>query len=68
VLWVTHNLQEALRLADRVLVLSESPGRLLADLHVDLLRPRSDTSGAFAGKLEILRALLGRQIVQEAAA
>jgi NitT/TauT family transport system ATP-binding protein len=68
VLWVTHNLQEALRLADRVLVLSESPGRLLADHHVDLLRPRSDTSVAFAGELEILRTLLGRQIVQEAAA
>ena len=40
VLFITHSVDEALTLADRVLVMSPRPGRLLADLPVPFERPR----------------------------
>ena len=41
VLYVTHDLEEAALLADRILVLSGRPARIAADIPVPLARPRS---------------------------
>ena len=41
VLFVTHNVREAVALGDRVLVFSPRPGRIIHEFRIDLPRPRS---------------------------
>jgi NitT/TauT family transport system ATP-binding protein len=41
IIFVTHNVREAARLGDRVLVLTFRPGRIKAEIRIDLPRPRS---------------------------
>ena len=42
VIMVTHSINESLFLADKVLVLTQRPGKIKLDLQVDLPRPRKD--------------------------
>jgi NitT/TauT family transport system ATP-binding protein len=55
VLFVTHDAEEALYLADRIVVLSERPGRVQAHFAVDIPRPRSFETRFSAGFLALKR-------------
>ena len=48
VLFVTHNAREAVRLADRVVMLAPRPGRILSEQRIDLPRPRRIESAEVA--------------------
>ena len=61
VLFVTHSVTEAVALADRVVVLSPRPGRIAAELTIDLPRPRrpdDERAPAFLDAVDRIRALL----------
>ena len=63
VVFVTHDVEEALYLSDRVAVVSRRPGRLVATVAVDHDRPRDPhlvtTPGFVAQRAEVLQALEG---------
>ncbi|HEX2556442.1 MAG TPA: ABC transporter ATP-binding protein [Microvirga sp.] len=66
VLFVTHGIDEAVLLADRIVVLGRRPGRLKAVVEVDLPRPRTDarTSPAFTRLVEHVWSLIRDEAVR----
>jgi NitT/TauT family transport system ATP-binding protein len=64
-LFVTHSIDEAVFLGDRVVVMSRNPGRVVADIAIDLPRPRTidvtDTP-AFVDSRRRIRQLLGSDV------
>jgi NitT/TauT family transport system ATP-binding protein len=47
ILMVTHNIEEAVLMCDRVLVFSSRPGRIAADIKIDLPQPRNRVEPVF---------------------
>jgi len=64
VIFVTHNVDEALYLADRVVVLTSRPGRVKKVYEVQLARPRKRTFQSFVRMREDILKLLGEEILQ----
>jgi NitT/TauT family transport system ATP-binding protein len=59
VIYVTHNVSEAVYLADRVIVMSAHPGTVKADIRIPLDRPRDPLSAEFLEWQKILLRHLG---------
>jgi len=70
VLFVTHNVREAVALGERVLVFSPRPGRIVREFRIDLPRPRSLEDHALVDKaaeiMSVLREVMGAQELEEA--
>jgi NitT/TauT family transport system ATP-binding protein len=47
IILVTHNIEEAVLMCDRVLLFSSNPGRVASEIKIDLPQPRDRTSPAF---------------------
>jgi len=62
VIFVSHNVDEASYLADRVVVLTARPGRVKAVREIGLERPRSRTSQLFVKKREEILKLLQEEV------
>ncbi len=67
IVFVTHAIEEAIALADRVVVMSPGPGRIVRDVRVDLPRPRDVTSAPFNALRRELSALLHASHAREQA-
>ncbi len=61
ILMVTHNIEEAVLMSDRVVVMAKNPGRVLADIPVTLRQPRKRQDTAFLAIVDkIYAAVAGR--------
>ena len=67
VVFVTHSLEEAIFLADRIVVMSPGPGRIIAEERITLERPRDVSSPAFNDIRRHLAGLLHSDHAREAA-
>ncbi|BBH32790.1 nitrate/sulfonate/bicarbonate ABC transporter ATP-binding protein [Pseudomonas sp. St290] len=52
ILMVTHNIEEAVLMCDRILIFSSTPGRVMQEISVDLRQPRNRTDPAFQALVE----------------
>jgi len=52
ILMVTHNIEEAVYLADRIIVMDKDPGRVVAEVSVTLRHPRHRKDVAFQGMVD----------------
>jgi NitT/TauT family transport system ATP-binding protein len=66
ILIVTHNIEEAVQMADRILVLSSNPGRFKAEIHCDLPRPRDRRAPEFEALVDQIYAIMTEQVGAEA--
>ncbi|RAS30641.1 MULTISPECIES: ABC transporter ATP-binding protein [unclassified Pseudomonas] len=55
---VSHNIEETVMMADRILILSSDPGRVRSELHIDLPRPRNADSAEVRALVDEVYALM----------
>jgi NitT/TauT family transport system ATP-binding protein len=65
VLMVTHNIEEAVLMADRILVFSSNPGRVASELAVPFAHPRNRLDPAFRELVDDIYAVMTRRPVPD---
>jgi NitT/TauT family transport system ATP-binding protein len=61
IVMVSHNIEEAVEVADRILIFSSDPGRIRADIPIALPRPRTSESAGFRQIVDQVYTLLTTQ-------
>jgi NitT/TauT family transport system ATP-binding protein len=64
VLMVTHNIEEAVLMCDRILVLASNPGRIAAEIRVPLPQPRDRLDAAFHGIVDEIYSILTSRMTE----
>jgi len=64
VLMVTHNIEEAVLMCDRILVLASNPGRIAAEIQVPLPQPRDRLDAAFHGIVDEIYSILTSRMTE----
>lgn len=65
ILMVTHNIEEAVLMCDRILVFSSNPGRVASELRVPFPHPRNRLEPAFRQMVDDIYALMTRRAAPE---
>jgi len=65
ILMVTHNIEEAVYVADRIVIMDKEPGRIVAELKVELRRPRFRKGTAFLETVDRVYATMAGQTQAE---
>ena len=68
ILMVTHNIEEAVLMCDRILVFSSNPGRVASELRVPFPHPRNRNDAAFRQFVDDIYALMTRRVPVSATA
>jgi NitT/TauT family transport system ATP-binding protein len=66
ILIVTHNIEEAVLMCDRILVFSSNPGRVIAEIKVDLPQPRKRLDPAFRALVDDIYARMTARATPQA--
>lgn len=61
ILMVTHNIEESVLMCDRIVVLSSNPGRIAAEINVDLQHPRNRLDPEFRQFVDKIYALMTKR-------
>jgi NitT/TauT family transport system ATP-binding protein len=65
VLFVTHNIDEAVYLGQRVVVMADQPSRIADDIHIKITRPRDRVSQEFVNMLLRVRMVMEKTIQEK---
>ncbi len=64
VLFVTHNVREAVRLGDRVVLLTSRPGRIAEEFPIEIPRPRRIDSASVSSQAAVITDRLRAEVVR----
>jgi NitT/TauT family transport system ATP-binding protein len=67
VLMVTHNIEEAVLMCDRILLLADSPGHIAAEFVIDIARPRNRLDPGFTALVDSIYAAMTARVADRAA-